>query len=107
MEEALALVGRALERLPGAKSVIVFGHGFGRLGMSGVDLAADYDEARLSLRAARASVFCLDVTQADYHSLKRASSRPPKTPAASSSARTCFPSSRSIDSPASWPDTTS
>ena len=39
MEEALALVGRALERLPGAKSVIVFGHGFGRLGMSGVDLA--------------------------------------------------------------------
>ncbi|MEO5823742.1 MAG: VWA domain-containing protein [Vicinamibacteraceae bacterium] len=70
MEEALSLVGRALERLPGAKSVIIFGHGFGRLGMSGVDLAADYDEARRSLRAARASVFCLDVTQADYHSLE-------------------------------------
>ena len=70
MEEALALVGRALERLPGAKSVIVFGHGFGRLGMSGVDLAPDYDEARRALRAARASVFCLDVTRADYHSLE-------------------------------------
>ena len=70
MEEALALVGRALERLPGAKSVIVFGHGFGRLGMSGVTLAPDYDEARRALRAARASVFCLDVTQADYHSLE-------------------------------------
>ena len=70
MEEALALVGRALERLPGAKSVIVFGHGFGRLGSSGVTLAPDYDEARRSLRAARASVFCLDVTQADYHSLE-------------------------------------
>ena len=91
MEEALALVGRSLERLPGAKSVIVFGHGFGRLGMSGVDLAADYEEARRSLRAARASVFCLDVTQADYHSLEAGSSRSPKTPAASSSARTCFP----------------
>jgi VWFA-related protein len=70
MEEALVLVGRALERLPGAKSVIVFGHGFGRLGLSGVMLAADYDEARRALRAARASVFCLDVTQADYHSLE-------------------------------------
>ena len=70
MEEALALVGRALERLPGAKSVIVFGHGFGRFGSSGVTLAPDYDEARRSLRAARASVFCLDVTQADYHSLE-------------------------------------
>jgi VWFA-related protein len=70
MEEALALVGHALEPLPGAKSVIVFGHGFGRLGSSGVTLAPDYDEARRSLRAARASVFCLDVTQADYHSLE-------------------------------------
>jgi hypothetical protein len=70
MEKALALVGRALEPLPGAKSVIVFGHGFGRLGLSGVTLAPDYDEAQRSLRAARASVFCLDVTQADYHSLE-------------------------------------
>ena len=70
MEEALALLGRALEPLPGAKSVIVFGHGFGRLGLSGVTLAPDYDEARRSLRAARTSVFCLDVTQADHHSLE-------------------------------------
>jgi VWFA-related protein len=70
MEEALVLVGRALERLPGAKSVIVFGHGFGRLHLSGVTLAPDYDEARRALRSARASVFCLDVTQADYHSLE-------------------------------------
>ena len=70
MEAALAVVGHALEPLPGAKSVIVFGHGFGRLGLSGVTLAPDYAEARRSLRAARASVFCLDVTQADYHSLE-------------------------------------
>ena len=70
MEEALALVGHALEPLPGAKSVIIFGHGFGRLGLSGVTLAPDYAEARRSLRAARASVFCLDITQADYHSLE-------------------------------------
>jgi VWFA-related protein len=70
MEEALALVGRALEPLAGAKSVIVFGHGFGRLGSSGVTLEPDYEEAQRALRAARASVFCLDVTQADYHSLE-------------------------------------
>ena len=70
MEKALALLGRALKGLPGAKSVIVFGHGFGRLGMSGVTLGPDYDEARRALRAARAAVFCLDVTQADYHSLE-------------------------------------
>jgi hypothetical protein len=70
MEAALTLLGRALEPLPGAKSVIVVGHGFGRLGSSGVTLAPDYEAARQSLRAARASVFCLDVTQADYHSLE-------------------------------------
>jgi hypothetical protein len=70
MEEALALVGRALEPLPGAKNVIIFGHGFGRLGMSGVTLAPDYDEARRALRDARATGYCHDVTQADYHSLE-------------------------------------
>jgi hypothetical protein len=70
MEKALLLVGQALEPLRGAKSVIVFGHGFGRFGQNGVTLASDYDEARRSLRTARASVFCLDVTAADYHSLE-------------------------------------
>jgi VWFA-related protein len=70
MENALALLGRALERLPGAKSVVVLGYGFDRFGSRGVTLDPDYDEARRSFRAARASVFCLDVTQADYHSLE-------------------------------------
>jgi VWFA-related protein len=70
MERALELVGHLLEPLPGAKNVVVFGHGFGRLGSSGVVLAQDYDLAQKALRAARASVFCLDVTQADYHSLE-------------------------------------
>jgi len=70
METALELVGHLLEPLPGAKNVVVFGHGFGRLGSSGVELAQDYDLAQKALRDARASVFCLDVTQADYHSLE-------------------------------------
>jgi VWFA-related protein len=70
MEKALALLGGALEPMRGAKSVILFGHGFGNFGSNGVTLASDYAEARRSLRNARASVFSLDVTQADYHSLE-------------------------------------
>jgi hypothetical protein len=36
----------------------------------GVTLERDYGEARQALQRARASVFCLDVTDADYHSLE-------------------------------------
>jgi VWFA-related protein len=70
IEHALELIGRALEPLPGAKSVVLVGHGFGRLGLTGVVLDGRYDHAREALDAARATVFCLDVTQADYHSLE-------------------------------------
>ena len=107
MEEALVLVGHALEPLPGAKSVIVFGHGFGRLGMSGVALAPDYDEARRSLRAARASVFCLDVTQADYHSLEAGLQQVAEDTGGFFERTHIFPPVPSTDSPASWPVTTS
>jgi VWFA-related protein len=70
IEHALELMGRALEPLAGAKSVVLIGHGFGRLGLTGVVLDGRYDQARQALDAARATVFCLDVTQADYHSLE-------------------------------------
>lgn len=69
-EQALLLVGEALEPLPGAKSVVLFGYGMGRLGRMGVTMEHDYEPARRALVAARASVFSLDVTQADYHSLE-------------------------------------
>lgn len=69
MEDALALLGRALEPLPGSKSVVVVGHGFGRLLGGAVYFEAAYAEARRALQAARASVFCLDVTDADSHTL--------------------------------------
>ena len=69
MEEALAVLGRALEPLPGSKSVVVVGHGFGRLLGGAVYFEAAYAEARRALQAARASVFCLDVTDADSHTL--------------------------------------
>jgi VWFA-related protein len=70
IERALRLIGEALEDLPGAKSVVLVGHGFGRLGLGGVSMENEYSATRVALQAARASVFCLDVTDADYHSLE-------------------------------------
>jgi VWFA-related protein len=70
IETALRLLGEALEGLPGAKSVVLIGHGFGRLGLGGVAMENEYGAMRDALQAARASVFCLDVTDADYHSLE-------------------------------------
>jgi VWFA-related protein len=70
VEKALLLIGRALEPLPGSKSVVLIGHGFGRYTPNGVFMEADYEPARRALVAARASVFSLDVTDADYHSLE-------------------------------------
>ena len=70
IERALRLIGEALEELPGAKSVVLVGHGFGRLGPGGVSMESEYGAMSAALQAARVSVFCLDVTDADYHSLE-------------------------------------
>jgi VWFA-related protein len=70
IERALRLLGEALEPLPGAKSIVLIGHGFGRLGPSGVTMENEYELAREALQLARASLFCLDVTDADYHTLE-------------------------------------
>lgn len=70
IEGALRRIGDAIAPLPGAKSVILVGHGFGRFGAGGVSMENEYEDMRDALQAARASVFCLDVTDADYHSLE-------------------------------------
>jgi hypothetical protein len=70
IERALGLIGAALEPLPGAKSLVLIGHGFGRLGRNGVAMENDYGPARRALLASRTSVFSLDVTDADFHSLE-------------------------------------
>lgn len=70
MEDSLRLIAGALHPLPGAKTVVIVGHGFGRLSLSGVMMENNYEGARDALQQARASVFCLDVTNADYHSLE-------------------------------------
>jgi len=73
IEDALRLIGNALEPLPGAKSVVLIGHGFGQvvaaLNRFGARLDRRYAEARASLQDARAAVFSLDVTNAEYHTL--------------------------------------
>ena len=70
IEKALRLVADALRDMTGSKSIVLVGHGFGRLGWTGVTMEHGYEEARDALLAARTSVFTLDVTQADYHSLE-------------------------------------
>jgi VWFA-related protein len=70
IEKALHVIADALHDLPGSKSLVLVGHGFGRLGWTGVSMEHGYSEARSALVAARTSVFSLDVTNADYHSLE-------------------------------------
>jgi VWFA-related protein len=70
IEHALELIGEALEPLQGAKSLVLIGHGFGRLTRGFVMMENRFDEACQALVTARTSVFSLDVTDADYHSLE-------------------------------------
>ncbi len=69
-EEALRVVGDALLPLPGEKIMIYAGWGLGEYFAGTVTMTPDYDDARAALARARVTVFVLDVTQADYHSLE-------------------------------------
>jgi VWFA-related protein len=69
-EQALLALGEALRPIPGAKTIVLFGWGLGRMTGGLVTLDADYDRARAALDAARAAVYCLDVTEASWHSLE-------------------------------------
>ena len=69
-EKGLFLLGNALIPVPGPKSLILFGYGLGRFGSSGVRMTSDYVIARRALEKSRTSVFSLDVSRADFHSLE-------------------------------------
>jgi VWFA-related protein len=69
-ERALHLIGEALQALPGPKTLVFLGWGLGRFERDRVSMTADYEAARRALQKARCSVFALDVTDADYHSLE-------------------------------------
>ena len=70
-ETALLQLGEALKELPGSKSLVLFGWGMGRWSPGfGVFLDRDYGPARQALVEGRVTVFALDVTNADYHTLE-------------------------------------
>lgn len=69
-ETAMIVLANALRPIPGPKSLIWIGWGIGRYSKEGVTMAPNYHIARYALETARVSVFTLDFTQADHHSLE-------------------------------------
>ena len=69
-ESALLLIGNALRPIPGPKSLLLLGWGLGELTSGGVRMKPKYKFARNALEAARVTIFALDTTHADYHSLE-------------------------------------
>ncbi len=68
-DDALLILGNALRPIPGPKSMIFFSWGMGRYSGGRVYMEHGYAAARQALEGARVSVFSLDFTQADAHSL--------------------------------------
>lgn len=69
-EAALLVLGEALRNLPGDKVMVYLGHGFGRLAFGRLRMRGEYLPAVKALQAAQVTVFSMDVTQADYHTLE-------------------------------------
>ena len=69
-ERALELTARAMAEVAGEKLMIYLGWGLGRFSREGVRMTSQYGPAVEALEAAHTSVFVLDVTDADYHSLE-------------------------------------
>lgn len=69
-EAALTIVGNALRHIPGPKSLMLMGWGLGEMTGVGVRMKWRYKFARRALDAARVTIFALDTTFADYHSLE-------------------------------------
>jgi len=72
-ERSLLLIARAVQSIPGAKSMLFFGWGLGTIGgatgPNGME-QKEYVAAMRRLAAARINIFTLDVSDADYHSLE-------------------------------------
>ena len=68
-DRALFLLGNALRPIPGPKSLILFGWGLGKLVGGRVVMGKRLRRRAARLEASRTSVFSLDITQADWHSL--------------------------------------
>lgn len=69
-EHGLRVTAEALQPIPGSKSMLFVGWGVGVMVGGEVRMRPEYEQARRALADARVSVFSLDVTRADYHSLE-------------------------------------
>jgi len=69
-ERALGYIGEALLSEKGMKQLFFVGWGLGRFTREGVRMTPDYQPAIQKLTQANVTVFSLDMTQADYHSLE-------------------------------------
>ena len=70
MEKSLLAIADALEPLAGAKSLVLVGHGWGRLSGSSLFFDREYGPAVDAFQAGRVTVFTLDTTDADSHTLE-------------------------------------
>lgn len=70
LDDGMYELARALEAIPGPKTVFLFGHGSGTFAGGAVTHGPEYDGAIRRLAEARAPVFSFDVTRADYHTLE-------------------------------------
>jgi VWFA-related protein len=70
-EAAVKVLAEAMAPLPGTKTLILFGWGMGEMGPTGVRMTHEYQPALDALGRAGVSVFTLDLTDADYHSLEK------------------------------------
>jgi len=69
-ESGVLVVARALEHLPGAKSILYFGWGMGKITGSGTFMNPDYADMRDALRRSRTALFSIDFVQSDIHGLE-------------------------------------
>lgn len=69
-ETSLLLIARALLDVEGHKDLVFFGWGLGRYGAGGVVMDHDWAPARQVMEDARTTMFVLDTSDADYHSLE-------------------------------------
>jgi VWFA-related protein len=70
MSRALEVVAQALARMPGPKTLVLFGWGVGRYNRGHRITTSDLTAAIAALTTARTSVFSLDITTADFHTLE-------------------------------------
>jgi hypothetical protein len=69
-ETALRLIGEALGEVEGSKTLVFLGYGLGQLSGPTVAFHGDYDDALRALLEADVTVFSLDITDADRHTLE-------------------------------------